>query len=193
MVSSNDKIVKLLQDAVAAVDTANVPSDLRASAFRVAAERLDGSVGDATKLTSKSADTPLTATTTENRLSNIATKLGLQTGDVAKVFDVDDDGVHLVVARSRLDNSKRTAMQEVLQLVVAARQALGEEWTAAADVRAVADDRGVLNAPNWAAAIKALDGAGFRFRGSTQAREVKINHVGYEAAAKLASRLISGA
>jgi hypothetical protein len=49
-----------------------------------------------------------------------------------------------------------------------------------------------MDAPNWAKALKSLDGHGFRFRGSGKMQEIKINQVGYEAAAKLVTRLTSG-
>ena len=191
----NEKVVKLLRDAVAAVDEANVPSDLRASALRIAADRLAGdaptSAGSRIKPTAPKASSSFANTTTEP-LDKIAGKLGLDVANVARVFEVDENGVHLLVARRALNSSKLIAMQEVAQLVIGARQALGEEWTPVNDVRLVADDRGVLNTPNWAAAVKELDGAGFRFRGSSHAREVKINQVGYEAAGLLVTRLTSG-
>lgn len=190
MSSSHDQIVELLKEAVAAVDAADVPTDLRAAAFAVAAGRLGEGVATATP-ESKRSDAPV-ATADGGAVTMIASKLGIEAEDAARLFDVDEDGVHLLVARSRLGGSKKIAMQEVFQLVVAARQALGEDWTPVAEVRAIAEERGVLNAPNWAASVKSLDGAGFRFRGSPQAREVKINHVGYEAAAEVVGRLVSG-
>jgi hypothetical protein len=83
-------------------------------------------------------------------------------------------------------------MREVVQLIVASRQALGEEWTPLNELRVIVEDRGVLDAPNWALAMRPLDGKGFRFRGGSSARELKINQAGYEDAATLVKRVVAG-
>jgi hypothetical protein len=188
-------IVSLLEKAAAIVDAANLPPELRASAFRIAAEQL----GDDVRSDTRGREPEQKGTGglppeagKDEAINLIAKKLATDVKQVARVFDVDDQGVHLQVTRTALDKSKATAMREVLQLVVAARQALGEEWTPINDVRAVAEGRGVLDSKNWSAAVKSLDGDGFRFRGSSQAREAKINQVAYEAAAALVARVSAG-
>lgn len=194
MSDNRDDIVKLIKDAVLIVDAAKVPQDLRASAFRIAAQRLDASDRPSPQTTPAEApkDAARLKPNTANPNEAIAGKLGLKGDQVARVFDVDGEGIHLHVSRAALGKSKRTAMREVVQLVVAARQALGEEWTPINELRQVAEDRGVLDPPNWSLAAKSLDGKGFRFKGPSTAREIKINQVGYEAAAAIVERLASG-
>lgn len=57
-------------------------------------------------------------------------------------------------------------------------------------VRRTADDKGVLDSPNFAKALADLDGQGMRIRGERQNREIKINDAGFEAAGKVAEQLV---
>ena len=195
MTKPNANIVALLEEAAAIVDAAKLPSELRASAFRIAAETLGGAAPSAAREIAAErtgGGDPPAEVENGDGISLIAKKLAMDATQVARVFDVDDQGVHLQVTRTALDKSKQTAMREVVQLVTAARQALGEEWTPINDLRLVAEGRGVLDSKNWSAAVKSLDGDGFRLRGSSKAREAKINQVGDEAAATLVARLAAG-
>lgn len=110
------------------------------------------------------------------------------------MFDVDDDGVHLTLPRSALNEKKRFAMQEVARLVMAGRQAIElEEFTPSKVIRDACDGRGVLDAGNFAAALSALDGHGMRLRGSGASREGKLNAAGFEAAGADIERILGGA
>jgi hypothetical protein len=191
MVDPPEQLVSTLRGAVAAVEAAGVPEDLRPAAFSKAFEHIAGGAPSAQAGREALGGADAGDVDRGDAVGRIATKLGLDAEVVSRVFDVDDEGVHLTVPRSALDDSKRTAMREVARLISAARQAAGldEEYTPLATIREACDDRGVLNSPNFAAAMQALDGDGMRFRGPSASREVKVNAAGYEKAADIVRRI----
>jgi hypothetical protein len=185
-------LVDALRAAVRAVDEADVPGDLRPAAFDIAARAL---LAGKPEEPAQNLGRPLGdgRGRADESSSTAAISRRLRVGDdlVTRVFDVDEDGVHLLPSRNRFDSTKRGAMQEVARLMVAARQALGlEEWTPVDVVRAACDERGVLDPTNFGKALTGM-GEGFRLRGPTRKREIKANNVGYEAAGELVKRLTS--
>jgi hypothetical protein len=191
IVDAQEQLVSALQDAVAAVEAAGVPEDLRPAAFSKVFEHIAGGGPSASQGRGARGGAEAGDIERGDAVGRIATRLGLEAEVVSRVFDVDDEGVHLTVPRSALDDSKRTAMREVARLISAARQAAGvdDEYTPLATIREACDDRGVLNSPNFAAAMQALDGDGMRFRGASGSREVKVNTAGYEKAADIVRRI----
>lgn len=191
MADAPEQLVSVLRDAVAAVEAAGVPEDLRPAAFSKVFEHIVGGAPSAPPSRGAPGGAEAGDIDRGDAVGRIATKLSLDAEVVSRVFDVDDEGVHLTVPRSALDDSKRTAMREVARLISAARQASGldEEYTPLATIREACDDRGVLNSPNFAAAMQALDGDGMRFRGPSGSREVKVNAAGYEKAADIVQRI----
>jgi hypothetical protein len=193
MVEPQEHLVSALQDAVAAVDAAGVPEDLRPAAFSKAFDRISGDPPPVRDRAAHGATTP-DSDRVDDAIGRIAHKLRLESEVVGRVFDVDTDGVHLTVPRSALPSTRQDAMQEVARLIPAARQAAGidDEYTALAAVRDACDNRGVLDAHNFARAMQPLDGDGMRFRGPSRSREVKVNAAGYETAADIVRRLAGG-
>lgn len=195
MTTSNDALVRALRQATAALDEAEVPEDLRSIAFDKAFDHLTGSgaipaSGGATasKQPSVSDNKALGG---QDPIERIAGKLNVDPDLASRVYEVDDDGVHLTLPRSALNEKKRLAMQEVARLVMAGRQAIElEEFTPSKVIREACDSRGVLDAGNFAAALSALDGHGMRLRGSGASREAKLNAAGYEAAGAVISRIL---
>jgi len=122
-------------------------------------------------------------------VGKIAAKLELDPDMVGRVYDVDEDGVHLTVKRDSLSETKKFAQQEITYLLVGGRQAVGlEDWTPTKTVLDATHDRGVHDT-NVSKAVSALDGDGFRFRGSSGKREMKINAVGYTKASEIVKRI----
>ncbi len=124
-------------------------------------------------------------------MAKLAAKLGVETTTAERVFDIDEDGLHLIVAPSKLGPTTKEAILQIARLVVAGRQAAGldAEWTASAVVRAVCEDRGKADPSNFSAHIKTLDGNGFRIKGSGAQREFKANATGFEQAGALLTEL----
>jgi hypothetical protein len=199
MTTPSALLVDALNASLAAVDAAAIPPELRPIAFSKSFDFLTG----ANAVTPAGTSSPLDdgdggggggADSTSDPVAKIAGKLGVGAELVSRVYDVDEEGVHLMVGRSALDDRKRFAMQEVARLIIAGRQALGlEEFTSSKTIRDACEDRGVLDSGNFAVALAGLDGKGVRLRGSGAGREGKMNAAGYEAAADDVKRLAGGA
>lgn len=191
MAETSTNVTASLEAAIAAVKAAKVPKDLRVAAFNAA---FYGSIPSDVAKTSTTPERPTSPTTSKGEQSDGVAKIAakLDSADdaaVARAYDVDEDGVHLTVRPTSLSPTKKFAQQEVAYLLVAGRQAAGlEEWTSTSTVIEVTHDRGVHDS-NVSKAISALDGDGFRFRGSKGKREMKISAVGYSKAAEIVTRL----
>jgi hypothetical protein len=186
MVDPPAKTVAALEAAVAAVKAAKVPKDLRVAAFN--AVFYGGEPPQAGVANVRTPQPKPQAEDQADGVAKIAAKLELDSALVGLVYDVDEDGVHLTVKRDGLSPTNKVAQQEVTYLLVAGRQALGEEWTLTKTVLAAAHDRGVHDT-NVSKAIAALDSDGLRFRGPKAKREMKINAVGFSKAAEIVKRL----
>lgn len=184
------KIIEALKAAVAAVEAAKVPKDLRVAAFNAAFYGSGTAPSTSGAVTPESPPAkPPSPADVSSSVEQIAAKLELDAGLVGLVYDVDEDGVHLTVKRDSLSDTNKTAQQEVTYLLAAARQALGlDEWTLTKMVLTAAHDRGVHDT-NVSKAIAALDGEGLRFRGPKTKREMKMNAVGFTKAAEIVKRI----
>jgi hypothetical protein len=172
-------VVERLQEATDAVNTANLPADLR-SAGLVLAFWAGGAVRTH-QTTRQEAGTP----------SGLAEQLGVDSAVLDRIYEVDEDQVALILPRRALNKSKSTAMAEIAHLVVAARQSLGHgDWITAETVRHACEDMGVLDG-NFGRTLQQLHGEGFRVRGNGVQRELRMNAAGYEATAALIQRVVA--
>jgi hypothetical protein len=174
-VSDVDPRVDRLRRALDVVDSAQLPDALRPTGLVLA-------YWDSVTSSPPEGASPSTA-------QNPAEILGCDALAVARVYDVDDDGVHLNIRRSALASSRRAAMEQIALLVVAGRQAHKiEEWTQADVVRKACEEMGVLDG-HFAAALDRLKGDGLRLRGTGATREMKMNAAGFEQAGRLITSL----
>jgi hypothetical protein len=184
---------QVLSEVLSALDQANVPPDLKEAAFAKAFDYAAGTSRAASPSDPRPGSSPEGGGANEEKAVNptgaigrIADKLSVTQEQAAHVFDVDEDGVHLTVPHAAFDSKKRTAMQQVMRVVAAARQAIGlEEYTATKVLRAACEDRGVLDAGNFSSALAAIDGDGLRVKGTGQSREIKVNAKGYVVAGEI--------
>jgi hypothetical protein len=189
-------LTEQLRQAVQAVEDAKVPQDLRAAAFTRA---LDVLAGGGSPAKTSSATTPVKtrsgaqdiAPSAGEATARLAVKLGVDVATAEKVFDIDEDGLHLIVAPSKFGPTTKEAILQIARLVIAGRQAAGldAEWTTSAIVRAATEDRGKADPGNFSAYIRTLDGEGFRIRGNGALREFKANAAGFERAGALVTEL----
>jgi hypothetical protein len=198
MSDENAVLVAAYRSALSSIDAAAVPTELREVAFVEGLRfllpggsptRTGGGVSDGAG-SSTGGGTPGGSVTPADRggLAAIAKRLHVDGRQVERVYDVDDDGVHLTMQRAALDAKKSQAMVEVTYLIVAARQALRlEEWTGISAIRAACDSRGVLDSSNFARAVHDLEG--IRFRGDGAKRAAKMNQAGFEKAAAIVARI----
>jgi hypothetical protein len=172
--ASSEHLVEALRGAVQALSEAKVPDDLREIAFAKALDHLLGNAAPGRRVEGsgehpgaggddgsggKSVDLG-------NPLGKIAAKFHVDVQTVERFFEVDDDGVHLLMPTRSLSSKKQQAMQEVAYLVAAGRQAIGlEEFTGWKTIRDTCENRGVLDSSNFGLAMGRLDGEGLRIKG----------------------------
>jgi hypothetical protein len=194
MAIDRNTVEKILSEARAAVEAAQIPEELQPVAFGKAVDLLGGTPVPAPTIT--------TAEQTEqngnggpagdSRLDRIAKKLGVDAKTADYFFDPDGDDVTLAVPRSKLDSNKSTATREVALLYCAARQAGGydDTHTSVAHVRSKVENMGVLDTANFATHLKNIEG--LTVRGSGKDREFKVTSHGYEQATNLMNRIKGG-
>jgi hypothetical protein len=173
-----------MEAALEVVEEAAVPEDLRQVAFGKAFDALAGKHNGQVDDDGQSPVSPASG----SPLAEAAAKFGVDPDLVERVLEVDADGVHLMIPRSRFDKKKSQAILEVAMLVVGVRQAAGlEEWTSLALVRQATEELGVDDPSNFASHIRKMSGV--RAQGSGKSGELKMNSVGFEATATLIKRL----
>lgn len=186
MTTLEEMIVDRLRTAVRLVDAAAVPEQLHGAALVLAYRGLDAAENSTGALLAEP-----TAGLRGSPVAVLAQRLGVDDVVAERVFDIDEDGAHLVVPRSSLDPRKAPAMRDVALLVAAGRQAVTEEeWTGFGIIREACDGRGVLDPVNFAAEVRKLDGNGVRVRGAGRDREMKVNAAGFELAGAVVRKIV---
>lgn len=195
--AADDTITSILRKAHESVDAAGLPESLKVAAFEKAVDLLAGTAVPAAT-PSQASEAPEVAGAPKpppsdggtKSLERVAAKLRLPLETVSEVFHIDGEKIALSIASSKLPSAKLTASKEIALLIAAARLAGGwdAEWTAAEEVRSVADDFGKFDQKNLA---KALTDQGdyFGFQGKGEARKIKVNRKGLEEAAVLVRKL----
>jgi len=191
-----DELSQTLQVASAAIERAELAPDLRAAGFAYALEVLGAGAGPGLVRESpgsaerasgaRSAD----ISTKNNRLPDIAARLGLPSEAVELIYEDDGQEIRLIVPRALLPDPTRRAasMRQVSLLAAVGRQAAQlEEYTAYSLMREECVDLKVLDAPNFATEIAKLS---FRVRGGRNSREAKANRHHYADAAELITSII---
>lgn len=198
---TSHELTQAMKDALAIIEGAGVPEDLREVAFVRALDQLLGTSPVLTRTPGGDAETSGAEIREDQRLeppgdplTKIAHKLGIDANVASRVFDIEENDVYLISARGRFPRAKLSATQQVATLVAAARQAAEFDvgWTPASAVRTIADQKGVLDSSNFGQAIAGLSDQGMRLRGSGRTREIKVLDTGFEAAGALARELAGG-
>jgi hypothetical protein len=185
------RLTDALREAAKAVSDAKVPTALREAAF---AKGVDYLLRDNSQvaISATGQTPPKPPSDPTDPLGKIAVHLGLDADAVERVYEIENESVHLLVARGDLGDQKKAAVREIAYLVSAARQAADlDEVTAFATLRSVCDQFGVLDG-NFATTMSELSGKGLRISGAGHKRAVKINKPGYEAASGIVQRITSG-
>jgi hypothetical protein len=193
------EVREVLVRALEEVDEAKVPAELRSVAFGKAVDLVAIGAGKLTAPSqqvrqdqqNRAGDAQTAADLSP--LEKVATRLKLDLEVVQDVFDHDDQGLRIIVSPKKLDKRIRPGARQLALLVVSGRQAAGddEDWTSVDTIRKVCEDYNKLDAPNFAAHIKAMKDE-FNLKGSPQKREVKLTRPGWEAARELVEKLAGG-
>jgi hypothetical protein len=189
----SEAIVKRISDAVAAVEEASVPEDLRASAFNAA---FWGDAVDAAKLV-----TPRSAATAKPSVggdwdanpadgyAQIAERLGVTEEQAQFAFELIDGDVRLRIPPSLFNSTRKDAEIEIIYLLAAARQAAGiESATSARLLKGACDDRDKEDT-NFGKILTGLHGQGLTIGGPSQTRTVTLNAGGFERAGKILGQI----
>lgn len=195
----SETIAQRLRIAVEAVETANVPEDLRDIAFTRALDATLGPVAppsDPPPVQQGGGGPPASEQTgaglsVASPMAKLAKHLGIDPVLATQVFDIDEEGLHVALAPSKFSSKVMQAMEEIARLVVAGRQAAGldAEWTSFNEIRVVCENRGKFSAGNFSACVSKLDGDGFRVRGTGRKKEAKANATGLEKTGQLIVQL----
>ena len=187
--AADDPLVERLRAAESAVDRADLAPDLRTTAF-VLAFTADEERGPSMQRRSHTPTDPEKRASINDWRQILADRLGADQAAIELVFDYEGEEPAIIAPPRALSKADTRAMGEVTLLLAASRQALSvEEWTASQDARNACHERGVFSANHYADALKALDGKGVSLRGRGQAREIKVNAKGYEAAGALVAEI----
>jgi hypothetical protein len=192
-----DRVVKLLKEALKAVDSSGVPAELRPAAFREAIRLLSSDLVPSGQPRSPSAPPKRTEPDSDGRhdhLAALANGLGLSHDVVSEVYHFDAGDLKLIVAPSKLEADKAGATKQIALLISAGRQGSGIDstWTPSKVIRDVCEEFGKFDSANFAAVLGSM-GDVFGFDGRGRGRKVKVNRPGFEQAGTLIKRLTAGA
>jgi len=187
-----EQVKTLMMEAVKAVQDANVPEDLRVTAFEKSFDALIGSEGKAgggEERAGSGGQRELETGMNGPSLDGVTARLSLDPELVSEIYYVDGDSLGLALASSKLDPRKAVGTQQIALLIAAGRQAGGwEEWTSIERIREVCRDYGRFDVANFASTIKRM-GDIFSFRGRARQLELRLTRPGFEEAAELAREL----
>lgn len=182
-------VEEILKKAADAVEAANIPTELRASAFEKAVDLYSGVAATSVPMKAETgAAAPIPAP--DDPIGRICARLSLSSEIVGDVFFTDDEGgIGVGVAASAINARKAGGTKELALLRAGSRQLSGqEEWTSFDRIRSLVTDYGRYDDSNFAATIQEM-GDYFQIRGTRRNREVRLKRPGIEALARLVSRL----
>jgi hypothetical protein len=186
----SDVLVNALQD----VEKAKIPEDLREVAFKEAIRLREEGAPQSASNRAKLAQPHSTAKVSggDGALTKIATRFGVESGQVAEVFVERDGEVRLAVGTRALSTGKAPATKEIALLIAGARQACEvEEWTSVNVIRDWCKEYGRYDSANFGSAIASMEDL-FQFSGKGQKREVKLRQPAWEDAGDIIRRMVGG-
>jgi hypothetical protein len=197
--TSKEAVAAILAEAIAAVNEADVPAELKEAAFSKAVDvimarrraesppRMETDTrGPAPVTTTAPVTRPAAA---DDALGRIATRLRLGRETVAEVFDEADGKIDIIVPQRKFAAGKSPATKQLATLVAAARQGADvEEWTDADEIRHFVEDFKRYDSANFAASLKEMDDI-FRIKQSGRKITLKLGRPGWDKAAELVTTL----
>ncbi len=189
---ADEDLIEVLTRVTAIVESAKVPEDLRAEAFRAVWQSMTASAIPHGEhgLTHSVIDTQLDPG--GNRWQELGARVGVPPDDLREVYDAKEDGTFSVqVPMSALPRTKTDGTRAVALLVCAGRQGIVEEWTTGEVIRDVCKHYGTFDSANNAAAMAQGDTL-WQIDGSGANRKYKLRRAGWEAAAQLIAQIATG-
>jgi hypothetical protein len=192
-------VQRILEDAQEAVDAASIKGDLRPVAFEKAVDLpagvpvagVAGEEGGGGRRGGGGSENGGGGGPVTDKAKAIAKKMHITADKVEKVYDLDDD-VSITLQGSKFPKDRANATVDLALLYAAARQGgYGDTTTSYADLRAVADEFGVLDSGNFAGTIGKHKNW-FTIKGTGKSRTVKVTNTGYEDAGKRIDEILAG-
>lgn len=195
--AADGTITEILRTAHESVVAAEIPEKLQAVGLEKAVELLavrQGLTPAAAPATAREATAgktkPPTPGSGEDRsLEKLAGALGVGVETVGEVFHIDGESLSLGIGTGQLPSASSPAVKEIALLIAGGRQLGGwdAEWTAASEIRPVAETYGKFDG-NFAASLTDMEDE-FSFNGSGSGRKVKLKRKGRENLTDLVKRL----
>lgn len=186
-VRDKDEATKILREAFDAVSAAELPKEVQSVALGKAVDLIAG-LGSTTAAREVRREVP--EVDVSDLLGKIAAKFQVDRELIEDTYEVVDGSVNLAVGRTKLETAKTKGTKQVAHLLAAGRQAAGlEDSTETKVIRAVADDYGKLDSPNFASAVAELDEF-FKITGEGAAKRLKARRGAFEEAGKLVTKLL---
>jgi hypothetical protein len=196
--AADDTITEILRTAHESVSAAGIPEALQSLALEKAidlAAMQHGLVSAPTTAAAGPTSPPSSGTpppagaTTEKSVARIAAQLDMSVETVDEVYHLDADALSLSIATGKLPSANKAAVKEIALLIAGGRQAGGwdTEWTAASEIRPVADAYGKFDG-NFASSLTEMEDE-LSFNGSGSGRKVKLKRKGKEDLVALVKRL----
>jgi hypothetical protein len=192
------EVTDLLARALAAVEGAKVPEDLREVAFTAALGMLTNSQPAVTPFSAESSpSSPAargaadTAPTGSTLLEKIASGLEVEPTNAKRLFAEQDGEPVLILKASKLPKTISAAACDIALLVMAGRQLGGiDDYTESDVLREATRRYGKFDSRNFATSMKSLDNL-ILTEGKGAGMKRKLTHPGVEAAAALAQKYIA--
>lgn len=184
-------VTDILANAARAVKDANVPDELKGSAFEKAIDMLAGRISPAAPVPQPavaSSAAPASPSQSGSLLDRLAARLRLDREAVDAVFTENGEEIAVTVPPDKLAKARSAGTREIALLVAAAGQATGDEPTAGDEIRRVAEDYDRFDGPNNAATLADMKGT-FLIGGTSRARTYRLTKPGWAAATTLIARL----
>jgi hypothetical protein len=198
--SDTESIRGILESAHKVVAELNLEAEYRPIAYSKAVDLLAADARIATTPPASATLAPQLSTSQallgspDSASNKLARALGVTAEVLELVYVISNDGVDVVLSRSKLPKEKFPAVRALTILVSAGRQGLGldDGWTGVDVIRDVCRDFGVLDANNFAAAVSAV-GDAFVLKGKGAQRQIKVTRAGFEEAARLITQFVGSA
>ncbi len=191
--ADTSQVVRVLRQALKAVEGSGVPTDLRPAAFREAVRLLSGESPAEAAAPAVHTGGASPGRAASGQLAALAAKLGVGRDAIGEVYQIESGDLKLIVASTKLQSDKRAATRQIAVLVAAGRQGAGidTDWTESKGIRDACSDLGKLDSPNFANTLNSM-GDVFSFQGKGVSRKVKVIRPGFERATALVKELTNG-
>ncbi|UCH86616.1 MAG: hypothetical protein JSU97_08895 [Dehalococcoidia bacterium] len=184
---------QLLAEVLGIIEELDIPEDLRPTALQLL--WADLSPARAAVPSTSPAPAALPSTSPEEAASSdalkaLGTRLGISDlGRLADLYATTEDGMlEVSVPTTKLPAEKAASTTQLALLTCAGRQAAGESVTLSATLRAVCEQYGKLNPPNFARTLKDADQL-WIIGGPRLQKTYKLRNPGWEEAKKLVKQL----